>query len=75
MLDDFNQQMKTINQKLDDQDNNSSRARKKILTDLNDFKDDFANLKNKISNLNDEITTLNGDVKKLNNKVESLTEE
>ena len=75
MLDDFNQQMKTINQKLDDQDNNSSRARKKILTDLNDFKDDFANLKNKISNLNDEMTTLNGDVKKLNNKVESLTEE
>ena len=72
MLDDFNQEMKTIGQTLDDQDNNSLRARKKILTDLNDFKDEFTKLKNKVSSLNNNITSLEGDIKTLNRKVDKI---
>ena len=71
-LDDFNQQMKTIGQTLDDQDNNSLRARKKILTDLNDFKDEFTKLKNRVSSLNNNITSLEGDIKTLNRKVDKI---
>ncbi|HIN02955.1 MAG TPA: hypothetical protein EYM60_06400 [Candidatus Marinimicrobia bacterium] len=72
MLDDFNQEMKTIGQTLDDQNNNSLRARKKILTDLNDFKDEFTKLKNKVSSLNNNITSLEGDIKTLNRKVDKI---
>ena len=72
MSDDFNQQMKTIIQTLDDQDNKSLRARKKILNDLNDFKDEFSKLKGKVTSLNNDINSLEGDIKAINNKVDNI---
>ena len=72
MSDDFNQQMKTIGQTLDDQDNKSLRARKKILNDLNDFKDEFSKLKGKVTSLNNDINSLEGDIKAINNKVDNI---
>jgi peptidoglycan hydrolase CwlO-like protein len=72
MLDDLDQQMKTINQKLDEQDKNSLKARQMISSDLDDIKDEFAKLKNKISSLDKDITALNSDVKKLNIKVDNI---
>ncbi len=72
MSDDFNQQMKTIGQTLDDQDNKSLRARKKILNDLNDFKDEFSKLKGKVTSLNNDINSLEGDIKAINKKVDNI---
>ncbi len=72
MSDDFNQQMKTIIQTLDDQDNKSLRARKKILNDLNDFKDEFSKLKGKVTSLNNDINSLEGDIKAINKKVDNI---
>jgi len=72
MLDDLDQQVKTINQKLDEQDKNSLKARQMISSDLDDIKDEFAKLKNKISSLDKDITALNSDVKKLNIKVDNI---
>ena len=72
MSDDFNQQMKTIGQTLDDQDNKSLRARKKILDDLNDFKDEFSKLKGKVTSLNNDINSLEGDIKAINKKVDNI---
>ena len=71
-LDGFNQQMKTIGQTLDDQDNKSLRARKKILNDLNDFKDEFSKLKGKVTSLNNDINSLEGDIKAINKKVDNI---
>ena len=72
MSDDFNQQMKTIGQTLDDQDNKSLRARKKILDDLNDFKDEFSKLKGKVTSLDNDINSLEGDIKAINKKVDNI---
>jgi chromosome segregation ATPase len=72
MLDDFTQQIKTIGQTLDDQDNKSLRARKKILNDLNDFKDEFSKLKGKVTSLNNDINSLEGDIKAINKKVDNI---
>ena len=72
MSDDFNQQMKTIGQTLDDQDNKSLRARKNILDDLNDFKDEFSKLKGKVTSLNNDINSLEGDIKAINKKVDNI---
>ena len=72
MLDGFNQQMKKISQTLDDQDNKSLRARKNILNDLNDFKDEFSKLKGKVTSLNNDINSLEGDIKAINKKVDNI---
>jgi chromosome segregation ATPase len=72
MSDDFTQQIKTIGQTLDDQDNKSLRARKKILNDLNDFKDEFSKLKGKVTSLNNDINSLEGDIKAINKKVDNI---
>ena len=72
MSDDFNKQMKTIGQTLDDQDNKSLRARKNILDDFNDFKDEFSKLKGKVTSLNNDINSLEGDIKAINKKVDNI---
>ena len=72
MSDDFNQQMKTIGQTLDDQDNKSLRARKKILDDLNDFKVEFSKLKGKVTSLDNDINSLEGDIKAINKKGDNI---
>jgi len=71
-LDGFNQQMKTIGQTLDDQDNKSLRARKKILNELNDFKDEFSKLKGKVTSLDNNVNSLEGDIKAINKKVDNI---
>ena len=73
MSDDFNKQMKTIGQTLDDQDNKSLRARKNILDDFNDFKDEFSKLKGKVTSLNNDINSLEGDIKTINKKVDNIS--
>ena len=72
MSDDFNKQMKTIGQTLDDQDNKSLRARKNILDDFNNFKDEFSKLKGKVTSLNNDINSLEGDIKAINKKVDNI---
>jgi chromosome segregation ATPase len=79
MLEDLTKQIKTINNALEDQDNNSLRARKKISTDLNDFKNEFSQLKNKFNRLNSDVSSFEGDLKsfdselnKLNRKVDNI---
>jgi len=71
-LDGFNKQMKIIGQTIDDQDDKSLRARKKILNDLNDFKDEFSKLKGKVTILNNDINSLEGDIKTINKKVDNI---
>jgi chromosome segregation ATPase len=71
-LDSFNQQMKTFGQMLDDQDNKTLRARKIILDNINDFKDEFSKLKGKVTSLDKNINSLEGDIKSINKKVDNI---
>lgn len=72
MLEDLNRQIKTIKLNMEDQDNNSLRARKKIVTDLGDIADNFTKLKSKVSKLGNDIGSIETNIGSINKNIKTI---